>query len=68
MGGIRLENIWEKSDDDKEVEWKLHQSVVHPSLVKMSIFIDIHGPGCVCLEVADETYPCSEGSGAVGAG
>ena len=41
---------------------------VRPSVAKITIFIVIHGPGCVGSEVADEAYPGPEGSGAVGAG
>ena len=39
---------------------------VRPSVAKMTIFIVIHGQGCVGSEVADEAYP--EGSGVVVAG
>ena len=40
---------------------------VRPSVAKMTIFIVTQGPGCVGSELADEAYPGSESSGAVGA-
>jgi len=36
--------------------------------MKMTVFIIIHVPGCVCVgsEEADETYPCPKRFGAEG--